>query len=185
MIDEEGRYWKPLNRAAIVEGIADTLFTRDAEADSWPKMAELIAAYLESEGIKLLRDDDLPARWENPQTYDNPDDLPAEFAKPKPAQTMSDAARRAVEQWYEAQASQRGTTTLRLPPSPLSTTNSNPDSATAEVAVEIRYTDGTTSRFSGGEVIMHIDEASAEIFRENLRQQAPFYFPPPSQTRLT
>lgn len=51
MIDEEGRVWRPLNRTALRDGIADTLFDRDDACQTWEDMADEIVHYLEITGL--------------------------------------------------------------------------------------------------------------------------------------
>lgn len=92
MIGEDGKFWRPRNRAALVEGIADALFKRDAEADSWDAMAELIVQYLEQAQIRVPKDDDLPAHWQNPAEEKRESDWPVLTFDTRPAtQDATDA----------------------------------------------------------------------------------------------
>lgn len=62
MIDDEGGFHLPLNRAALREGISDTLFGRDDDCQTWDAMADLIIEYLERAGIEVPAENG-PARW--------------------------------------------------------------------------------------------------------------------------
>jgi len=73
MIDEDGKFWKPLNRAALVEGISDAMLNREDNDASWDDLAEVVVQYLEQASIRVPRDDKLPAQFRNPDHTEEPE----------------------------------------------------------------------------------------------------------------